>query len=456
VSSVDQTLHDLPDLFCELYDGIDIATFRGNIDVWQDDPGLHSQSMTVASGIEKGRDNASRLRLRLANCDGQLEAIRFAVLRGMDRAFRRVNSHLAGGVTPPALARLAAHVAARHRLDSGRHGGALLPRLVEPGQPPQLADHPREEFTSVIRVPPQSWDAAEHRTLGEAALFHRHELLRGVRVACVPFVEDPDELSFGTVERRATRFYRIRPRDLDVTRERVVSVVSQLDAAGVEIALVPELTLTPRLLKCWQGALRAKDRNRSRLHWLLVGSGDLDGGRRPRNTAVLLNGRTGEVVARQHKLYPFNLSGDELRRWGLDGRLGDRPIDEDLEPGERLCILEAGVMRVAILVCEDLGRVVDLGTCVRDFGISHLLVPVFARPTKDRRWERAAADVHCRATGSLTVVSNSLVMRSILASGDGTALVAWPGAHSALVGRSRRPAEPACFVLLPDGTAEPA
>lgn len=454
MSSVDQTLHELPDYFCELYDAIDVATLRANVDLWQADASLHSLSATVASGIETGRDNVSRLRMRLDNCDDQLEAIRFAILRGMDRAFAHVNTHLAGSDTPPALARLAAHVAARQRLDSGLLGGALLPRLVERGQHGHLPDHPREGFTSVIRVPPQSWNAAEHGTLGEAALFHRHELERGVMLGCVPFVEDPDELSFSVEGRGGARFYRIRPRDLDVTRERVVSVVAGLDAAEVEIALVPELTLTPRLLKCWQSALRAGDRKRSRLHWLLVGSGALDGGRRPRNTAVLLNGRTGEVVAQQDKLYPFNLSGDDLRRWGLTDRLGDQPIDEDLQPGERLCILEAGAMRVAILVCEDLGRVVDLATCVRDFGVSHLLVPVFARPTKDRRWERAAADVHSRATGSVTVVSNSLVMQSILASGEGTALVVWPGAQDALVGRSPQPAAPACFVLLPDGTAK--
>lgn len=455
MSSVDQTLHELPDLFCELYDELDVEILRANIDVWQADAGLHSQSMTVAAGIEKGRDNVSRLRLRLDNCD-QLEATRFALLRGMDRTFAHVNPHLAGPDTPSALARLAAHVAARHRLDSGLHGGALLPRLVQPGQPGQLADHPREAFTRVVRVPPESWSAAEHRSLGEAAVFHRHELRRGIKVGCVPFLEDPDELSFAVEQRGSARVYRIRPRDLAVTHDRVVSVVAALDAAEVEIALVPELTLTPRLLKCWQNALRAANRGRSRLHWLLVGSGDLDGGRRPRNTAVLLNGRTGEVLARQDKLYPFNFSRKELRRWGLTGRLGDQPIDEDLQPGERLCILEAGVMRVAVLVCEDLGRVVDIAARVRDFGVSHLLVPVFARPTKDRRWERAAADMHSRATGSVTVVSNSLVMQTILGSGEGTALVIWPEVGDALVGRSLHPADPGCFVLRSDGTAKPA
>src|SRR3712207_6956832 len=43
-------------------------------------------------------------------------------------------------------------------------------------------------------------------------------------------------------------------------------------------------------------------------------------------------------------------------------------------------------------------------------GVSLLLVPVFARPTKDRRWERARAEVYTDAIGSSVVVANSLVV----------------------------------------------
>jgi hypothetical protein len=46
--------------------------------------------------------------------------------------------------------------------------------------------------------------------------------------------------------------------------------------------------------------------------------------------------------------------------------------------------------------------------------VSLLLVPVFARPTKDRRWERARAEVYSDAIGSSVVVANSLVIAEIL------------------------------------------
>src|SRR3712207_8109508 len=47
-------------------------------------------------------------------------------------------------------------------------------------------------------------------------------------------------------------------------------------------------------------------------------------------------------------------------------------------------------------------------------GVSLLLVPVFARPTKDRRWERARAEVYSDAVGSSVVVANSLVIAELL------------------------------------------
>jgi hypothetical protein len=53
--------------------------------------------------------------------------------------------------------------------------------------------------------------------------------------------------------------------------------------------------------------------------------------------------------------------------------------------------------------------------------VSLLLVPVFARPTKDRRWERARAEVYSDAIGSCVVVANSLVVFEL--NGDGSRVV---------------------------------
>jgi hypothetical protein len=65
-------------------------------------------------------------------------------------------------------------------------------------------------------------------------------------------------------------------------------------------------------------------------------------------------------------------------------------------------------------VCEDLARLHTFVPALHGHGVSLVLVPVFARPTKDRRWERARAEVYCDAIGSTVVVANSLVIAEIL------------------------------------------
>jgi hypothetical protein len=75
------------------------------------------------------------------------------------------------------------------------------------------------------------------------------------------------------------------------------------------------------------------------------------------------------------------------------------------------------------------------------------MVPVFARPTKDRRWERARAEVYSDAIGSSVVVANSLVIAEILGSPTpvGTAIAVAPG-HAA-VGHSSEPDDVVVFTL---------
>ena len=129
----------------------------------------------------------------------------------------------------------------------------------------------------------------------------------------------------------------------------------------------------------------------------------------------------------------------DVELWGLNGRL-PAPVDEDLTPGERVTVVEAGGVRLAILVCEDLARVPALAGPLCSHGISLLLVPVFARPTKDRRWERARAEVYSDAIGSSVVVANSLVIAEILGATTpvGTAIAIAPG-HAAVAAQPQRP-----------------
>ncbi len=370
----------------------------------------------------------------------------YAVVRGLDRALAHANP-LLGGVPPEPLRPIAARYARSGRLDSGAVAGALLPRFATGGRRGQLPDDVHDALASVVRVPALDWDACDHAVLPSWARLSRPDRENGLRIATTPLIADPDELEWHVVERRNLHFYRIGPNGGDATRERIDRVIAGFDAAGAVIGVAPELCLSPGLLDRWRDALSERaGAGESALRLVLVGTGDVEGSDPPTNTAVLLDAQTGEAVARQRKVFPFNFSPGDLELWGLKDRL-PAPIDEDLTPGERVTVLEAGGVRLAVLVCEDLARLPALAGPLCRHGISLLLVPVFARPTKDRRWERARAESYSDSTGATVVVANSLVMATLLGTPTPVGTSIAVGSGSAAVGVAQVPEATPVFDL---------
>jgi predicted amidohydrolase len=431
---------DYANLFCELFDRIDPAQFRAEGAAWMADPEVAS----VAGAVEQ------------AALDGEPVVVptdargTFAVLLGLDAAFAYVNPLLAE-TPPPALTEYALRYAEAASLDTGVVPGALLPRFTRPGRRGQLPEDLADAFGSVMRVKPSAWDVCDHAILPARSRLTRAERTAGLRVATAAMIREPDELEWEVEERGGLRFYRIHPADQEPTRARVENVIARWDAQDVAIGVAPELCLSRALLERWQLALKRRAGARtSRLRLVVAGSGNLDGSSPPSNEAVLLDALTGEVLVRQRKVHPFNFSAEDLELWGLTDRLPG-PIDEDLSRGERVCVVEAGGVRLAILVCEDLARLHAFAPALHAHGVSLLLVPVFARPTKDRRWERSRAEVYSDAIGSTVVVANSLVIAELLRipTPAGTAIAVMPG-HAA-VGHSSEPDDVVVFTLDADG-----
>jgi predicted amidohydrolase len=431
---------DYADLFCELFDRVDPAEFRAEGEAWMGDPKVAAAAGRIEQAALDGRP--------IAAPDGGRQT--FAVLLGLDAALVHANA-LFGAAAPPALTEYALRYAESGRLDSGALPGALLPRFARPGRRGQLPVDLADAFGSVVRVNTGDWDACDHAALPARSRLTRPDREVGLRVATAPMIREPDELEWEVEERSGLRFYRIHPADREPTRARVEKVIAAWDEQDVAIGVAPELCLSRALLERWQVALREREgAGTSRLRLVVAGSGNLDGSSPPANEAVLLDARTGEVLVRQPKVHPFNFSQQDLELWGLTDRL-TAPIDEDLRRGERVCVVEAGGARLAILVCEDLARLHAFAAALHGHGVSLLLVPVFARPTKDRRWEHARAEVYSDAIGSTVVVANSLVIAEILRSPTpvGTAIAVAPG--QAAVGHSSAPDDVVVFTLEGDG-----
>ena len=431
---------DYADLFCELFDRLDPAEFGAKGEAWMADGDV----VATAARVERATLDGAPVEAP----GGGKET--FAALLGLDAGLGRSNPVL-GEAAPPALVEYALRYAESGRLDSGALPGALLPRFARPGRSGQLPEDLAGAFGSVVRVDAAPWDACDHVALPARSRLTRPQREAALRVATVPLIREPDELEWHVEERSGLRFYRIHPADREPTRARVKKAIAAWDEQGAAIGVAPELCLSPALLEHWQVALAERDgAGTSSLRLVLAGSGNVAETSPPTNEAVLLDARTGEVLVSQRKVHPFNFSQQDLELWGLADRLV-APIDEDLSRGDRVCVVEAGGARLAILVCEDLARLHAFAGALHAHGVSLLLVPVFARPTKDRRWERSRAELYCDAIGSSVVVANSLVIADILGSPDpvGTAIAIAPG--QAAVGHSSEPEDVVVFELDGDG-----
>jgi predicted amidohydrolase len=431
---------DYADYFCELFDRLDAAEFHAAGEAWMADAEVAATAAAIERAVLAGEPV-------VAPGGGRQT---FATLLGLDAALAHANP-LFGEVAPPALTEYALRYAETGCFDSGALPGALVPRFARPGRRGQVPDSPADAFASVVRVDAADWEDCDRAALPARARLTRPEREAGLRIATAPMIREPDELEWEVEERSGLRFYRIRPADREPTQARVKKVIAAWDEQDVSIGVAPELCLSRALLERWQVALRTRPgAGTSRLRLVVAGSGNLNGSLPPANEAVMLDARTGDVLVRQRKMHPFNFSPEDLELWGLADRMTG-PIDEDLSRGERVCLVEAGGVRLAILVCEDLARLHAFARTLHAHGVSLLLVPVFARPTKDRRWERARAEVYSDAIGSSVVVANSLVIAEILRSPTpvGTAIAVAPG--QAAVGHSSEPDDVVVFALDGDG-----
>ena len=442
---------DCADLFCELFDELSESEFRSGGESWAVDRTV----LDLGQGIEQdalgGTLSAADVRRRIESArDGERPSLRFAFLKGLDAALSNANPLLADSA-PPAMTEYALRYVESGRFDSGAIPGGLLPRFATPGRRGQLPNDLADAFGSVVRVPVDAWAGCDHATLPAHARVTRVDRRAGLRIGTTPLIRDPDELRWEVYERGGFRFYRIHPADLDATQSRVEHVLGGWQERDVSIGLVPELCLSPRLLDRWRAALAGGESGaHGALRLVVAGSGNVQQAEPPVNEAILLDAFTGEALVHQRKIHPFNFSPADVDLWGLGDRF-EAPIDEDLHRGERLTVIEAGGVRIVILVCEDLARLHAFSAAIHAHGASIILVPVFARPTKDRRWERAKAEIYSDATGASVVVANSLVIAEVLGiSGrTGTAIAVTPG--EAAVGHATEPEDVVVFLL--DGGA---
>jgi hypothetical protein len=403
---------DPADLFGQLYDILPERLFAqyGDAEEW-----LSSDAVAdIAADIEHqavlyGRISAELLE-RYIDPDGDPEddaRNRFAVLLGLDRAFLQVDmasgTSDTGGLTEHVLRWIETG-----RLDSGTTPGAVLPKVAVPGQAHLLPETMRDAFSSLIRVPSATPLPVVHEPLDDWPSRTVRE--NGLRVAVLPAFGSADPF---LVERREAPVpsYRLRledPEDPDVW---VADRIRALDESGAQVAVLPEMAVTPVVRDAWRRQCEATPRPPGGQLWVIViGSGPERDDARPHNRAVILDRQSGAVLWEQDKLHRFQLEDEVIRRWGLQDRLGEGPLEEWCSTGQEIVIREAPGLRLAVLVCEDLTQLATVGATVSMWGISLCLCPIFAQGIRRFRWEHQHAAWLEQNAGVQTVVSNSMLI----------------------------------------------
>jgi len=461
---------DPADLFCALYDALDdravgsdrrwersdyLAALTAEVkaralDLTLDERWLHRRAADVQAA--SGEDDA---------------ALTWAAARGLDRAFQDgtplyTSAPTPGGDVHPLTLRLKSRYTAYGRLDTGRAGGALLPKLVGAGRTGETTATRVEAFASVQRVARDIWDSelvdfARVRAKHEPRPRARQER-RGLVVACVPLLASMSEIHFEPLETEEGNFFAARPHVTEEYVERIRTVLRRLDDAGAMLGVCPELALSQEVLETWREAVRTTRRPPGgALEWVFVGSGPLAGCEPPCNTGVVLHRVTGQVVHAQEKLFPFTLKPDQIADWGLEDYFSSQS-EEYMTRGTKLLIRESDWGRVAILICEDLAKVLEegVGRLLRGFGASLLIAPVFSKEVLSYRWEHTNARIYAQQVGTPAVVANSLAIpRRTRPRGDvGTCLVNAGGSYE--IGLSRAADQISVFWMTSDAVQVPA
>ncbi len=437
---------DAADLFCEIYDRFEATRLTPrDVDNWlTDEQVIDIASMAEGQVVEQGSLDKDEVWERIDMAEDR-DRRRYAYLQGIDNALLHAHPHVSS-FDRAGLTAVAARYVETGRFNTSATPGALLPRFAFPTEG-LAAEDLAGTLIAVVRVPSPAWDRTDHMVIPSRSDFQRRDRERGVVFGCVPFLEHVGDLEWSCAQSGSRTFYRAEVLEQDALRERIGRVLRLLDAQGAMIGVLPESSGSEQMLSWWQEEIRAQRPPReSKLRWIFVGTGSVDSEQDPpKNTGILLDRFTGDVLLRQDKLHPFVMSRELIVKWGLSDQLGLQGAQEDIQPGEKLTVAESALGRIVILICEDLARTMTLGPEMLSHGISHVLSPVFSDEIEMHHWEHNKAKDYADQIGAQTIVANSRVIGCNMGESTfGTALAHSPR-DNPTIGRTSSPED---IVLL--------
>lgn len=400
---------DAADLFCEIYDEFEAPRLNPReVDDWlTDEQVIDISSSTEGAVLATGSLDRDYVRDAIEIAEDR-DRRRYAYLQGIDNALLHVHPHM-GTYDLAGLTAIATRYAVSGRFSTDAAPGALLPRFAVPPREQMAVESLAGTFAAVVRVPAETWDRLSHTSIPARSDFHRRDRERGILFGCVPFLDRLDDLEWKTSNTDGRSFLQTRVIPSDEVRERIGRVLRRLDEQGVMVGVLPESCASDQTLEWWREEIVAKRPPRdSRLRWIFAGTGPLDEeSDPPRNSGVLLDRLTGDVLLTQDKMHRFVMDPELISSWGLSEKLGTGYVLEDITAGETLNLAECALGRLVILICEDLSRTMIEGPDLLAHGVSHVLCPVLSDDVEAHHWEHNKAKDYADQIGAQTVVANS-------------------------------------------------
>jgi predicted amidohydrolase len=247
-----------------------------------------------------------------------------------------------------------------------------------------------------------------------------------IRIGVVPLMNGQDAV-FGRSTVNGTPFFHVKHAPAanggagaeQQVFARLREAIIRCAQDDVDVLFAPELVCTEEVWRRVEAFLASipvsvVDSLAPKPRWLILGTAMVDvdeGGEGFNRSRVLIRPSAGRSLWEQDKINPYAISYEERERYGLLGPIGsdERHIRELARPGiAGLWLLDSAVLgRVAITICEDLGRSPAQVACA--LGASVLFAPVMDGPLRYPRWAvRHAGDLH--HAGCRVIVANSLVL----------------------------------------------
>ncbi|MCM8739261.1 hypothetical protein M5E06_34875 [Azospirillum sp. A1-3] len=292
------------------------------------------------------------------------------------------------------------------------------PNALSPGADPEAFD-PVDLFTNLLAVPPSLTIEAERDGDPKRRIAVEYRRIAAVSdqdpsdpawtpiVGVVPLAEAEDELAIHQFRRDGEDWYDPAPRALG---RRAADAIAGLAEQGANFVLFPEVSVHADSLAAIQQALRAQAVDGPIRYALLGVKEEVEG--RPRNRVILLD-RCGRVIASQTKLHCWDLDSDQCRSYDLRDRNG-RLLDcarENIETGDRFTLFELPDLgRLAVAICEDLGRTEPSAWIASGMMVDWLVTPVMDSGLTTERWQAKEGGASSRAGYCRVIVANSMAL----------------------------------------------